>query len=90
MLNVRGKSDGDVSKVFRLEQLKRFGFEDVMSKLHGRHLGCDIDCIGGCMKGGHVVMEKDTDSQPSIRQRSEILQRGREECREYSSPGVRT
>lgn len=92
MLNVRGRSDGgDVSKVFRLAQLKRFGFEHVTSRLHVRHLGCDIECTGGCMKGGHEVMEKDADSQPSIRQRAEILQRGmREECREYSSPGVRT
>lgn len=85
------KSDGDVSEVFRLEQLKRFGFEHVTSKLHVRHLGCDIECIGGCIKGSHKVMKTDADSQPSIRWRLEILQRGRrEECREYSSPGVRT
>lgn len=85
------KSDGNVSKVFRLELLKRFSFEHVTSELHVRHPGCDIECIGGCVKGGQEGMETDADSQPSTRRRWEILQRGRrEECREYSSLGVRT
>lgn len=85
------KSNGDVSEVFRPEQLKRFSFERVTSELHVRHPDCDIECIGGCMKGGQEGMETDADSQPSTRRRREILQRGRrEECREYSSPGVRT
>lgn len=91
-MNVKceGKSDGDVSEVFRLEQLKRFSFEHVTSELHVRHPGYDIECIGGCIKGSHEVMKTDEDSQPSIRRRSEILQSGRRECGENSSPGVRT